>query len=216
MYRMEFEERRVDYFEMAKNFLLAEENRTWIFAIVGGIVVLIVLFFLWRMFRRGRKGKSALPPELRIDLAQLIQEGPPSEPPILEFYNLPVRLAGIVVAPVGRLRELPSPAELPPIFESVLPGLDRVADRHQPLIRRWPHQVSTRGFAVAFFNNIRLPGEAGKGTPWSAVAGIFKHHGTPMMIGLILRAASPNSLGQIVVNTEHEWLGCLRVKTLRD
>jgi hypothetical protein len=80
------------------------------------------------------------------------------------------------------------------------------------VVRHWPTQVSTRGFASAFFGNISLPGMSGKGTPWSAVAGIFKHEGVPIMLGLVLRAATPNSLGQIVVNAEHEWLGCLRVK----
>ena len=123
-----------------------------------------------------------------------------------------MRLAGIVLAPVGRLRELPTAAEMPVVFEEVLPGLELVVKAHRPLVRFWPSQVSTRGFANAFFGNIRLPGDAGKGTPWSAVAGIFKYEGIPLMIGLVLRAAAPNSLGQVVVNAQHEWLGCLRVR----
>ena len=202
----------VDFFESLKKFFFAPENQPWSYVILGGFAALVLLFVVRRILRRRRKKERPLPPELQIELAKLINEGPPAELPSLEFYNLPMRLAGIVLAPVGRMRELPPPDELPAVFESVLPGLDRVVDRQRPLVRRWPSQVSTRGFASAFFSNIRLPGEAGKGTPWSAVAGIFKHRGTPIMIGLVLRAASPNSLGQIVINTEHEWLGCLRVK----
>jgi hypothetical protein len=201
----------LDFFESFKNFFFAPENRPWSFVILGGFAALVVLLFVWRILRKRRKPEKPLPPELRIELATLVNEGPPPEPPILEFYNLPMRLAGIVLAPVGRGRELPA-GELPAVFESVLPGLDRVVNLHRPLVRCWPNQVSTRGFAHLFFSNIRLPGLAGKGTPWSAVAGIVKHQGVPVMIGLVLRAASSNSLGQLVINTEHEWLGCLRVK----
>ncbi len=198
--------------DTVENFISAPENRAWIFVILGGFVVLAALSIVRRILRKRRKKEPPLPPELHVELGKLVNEGPPAELPILEFYNLPVRLAGIVLAPVGRMRELPPPAELPAVFESVLPGLEGVADRHRPLILYWPNQVSTRGFASSFFSNIRLPGEGGKDTPWSAAAGIFKHRGTPIMIGLVLRAASSNSLGQVVVNTEHEWLGCLRVK----
>jgi hypothetical protein len=191
--------------------LLSPDNRPWIYLILGGLAVLVALAVLRRILRRRRIKELPLPPELRIELDTLVSEGPPAEPPLLEFYNLPVRLAGVVLAPVGRLRELPPPEELPALYESVLPGLALVAERHRPLVRCWPNQVSTRGFASRFFSNIRLP-DGGKGTPWSAVAGLFKHGGTPIMIGVVLRTASANSLGQVVINAEHEWLGCLRVK----
>jgi purine-cytosine permease-like protein len=193
-------------------FFLAPENRLWIFVILGGLVVLLALLIVQYFLRRRHKKEPLLPPELHVELDRLVNEGPPAGLPIFEFYNLPVRLAGVVFAPVGRMRELPPPAELSAVFESVLPGLGCVVERHAPLVRYWPHQVSTRGFATSFFTNIRLPGDRGKGTPWSAVAGIFMHDGVPIMIGLVLRAAAANSLGQIVVNTEHEWLGCLRVR----
>jgi hypothetical protein len=201
-----------DLIESLRNFLLAPDNRPWTFIVVGGLAALIILLVVRGIVHGRRKTEPPLPPELHIELNTLVNEGPPAGLPILEFYNLPVRLSGVVLAPVGRLRELPPDGEWPAGFESVLPGLGRVAARHGPLVRRWPNQVSTRGFARAFFSNIRLPGEGGKGTPWSAVAGVFKHQGVPIMLGLVLRAAGPNSLGQVVVNTENEWLGCLRVK----
>lgn len=201
-----------DILDALAKYVLAPENRLWIFVIVGGLVVLIALLAVRWFLRRRRKKEPPLPPELHVELDRLVNEGPPAELPILEFYNLPVRLAGVVLAPVGRMRKLPPPAEVSAVFESVLPGLGGVVERHAPLVRYWPNQVSTRGFATSFFSNIRLPGDRGKGTPWSAVAGIFMHDGVPIMIGLVLRATAANSLGQFVVSTEHDWLACLRVK----
>lgn len=201
----------IDFLEALETSFHAPENRPWAYAIPVAMAVVILFFVLRRIFRKRRKREIPLPPELRIELAALGEVGPPPGPPLLEFYNLPMRLAGVVLAPVGRLHELPPPEELPAVLESVLPGLDRAAERQRPLVRRWPNQVSTRGFASAFFSNLRLP-DGGKGTPWSAAAGIFKHRGAPIMLGLVLRAAAPNSLGQVVINAEYEWLGCLRVK----
>ena len=68
------------------------------------------------------------------------------------------------------------------------------------------------GFAHQFFANVRLPGNRGKGTPWSSVAGIFHIEERPVMAGLVLRAARPNSLGETLIDSEEKWLGCLRVK----
>ena len=137
---------------------------------------------------------------------------PPPGPPTLEFYNLPVRLAAIVLAPVGRVRTLPSREDLPGVVDSIVPGLDRVAIAHKPLIRAWPAQVSARGFAHAFFQHVRLPGDHGKKTPWCSVAGRFMVDDQPMMAGLVLRAAAPNRHGQYVMEREEQWLGILRIR----
>ena len=97
-------------------------------------------------------------------------------------------------------------------MDAIVPGLDKVAALHRPLVRRWPHQVSARGFAHLFFSNVVLPGARGKGTPWSSVAGIVKLHNQPVMAGLVLQAARPNGFGQTIVDSEEKWLACLRVK----
>jgi hypothetical protein len=102
--------------------------------------------------------------------------------------------------------------QLASLLDAIVPGLDKVAALHRPAIRRWPNQVSARGFAHLFFSNARLPGQAGKGTPWSSVAGVVKVEGQPVMAGLVLRAAAPNSVGQTIIDAEYKWLGCLRVK----
>jgi hypothetical protein len=175
-------------------------------------IAVIMLGIAWRLLRRRGRVAAPLAPDLKVLLANLGQEGPPQRPPVLELYNLPVRLAAIVLAPVGRVRDLPPVEQLPALIEAIIPGLDRVAALHQPLMRRWPSQVSARGFAHLFFSNAKLPGDGGKGSPWSSVAGVFKVNGQPVMAGLVLRAAGPNSLGQTIIETEHQWLGCLRVR----
>jgi hypothetical protein len=173
--------------------------------------VLVALWIVRELFRR-RKPAAPLPGNLKIDVATLPETGPPMIPPILEFYNVPVRLAAIVLAPAGRVRELPPADQLGPLLDAIVPGLDKVVRLHRPMVRRWPSQLSVRGFAHVFFSNVRLPGDAGKDTPWSSVAGVFKHENQPVMAGLVLRAAKPNSLVQTIVESEDQWLGCLQIK----
>jgi len=193
------------------NNLIESLGAAW--AIVAAAAVLVVLLLvLWRFLRRRGKVEAPLRADLNVEVAALADVGPPQGPPTLELYNLPVRLAAVVLAPVGVSRELPSEEQLPAMLDAVAPGLDKVAALHRPLIRRWPNQVSARGFAHLFFNHARLPGTAGKGTVWSSVAGLVKVGDEPIMAGLVLRAAAPNSLGQTVIDAEHQWLGCLRVK----
>ena len=133
-------------------------------------------------------------------------------PPMLELYNVPVRLAAIVLAPAGRVRDLPPNDQLGPLLDAIVPGLDKVVALHRPLVAAAGPIRPARGFAHVFFSNVRLPGSAGKGTPWSSVAGVFKVHNQPIMAGLVLRAAKPNNFGQTIVDSEDKWLGCLRVK----
>ncbi len=174
--------------------------------------VIVVLWIVWRLVRRRRRPPVALRPDLRISITELGDGGPPPGPPVLELYNLPVRLAAIVLAPVGRVSDLPPDEQIPGLIEAIIPGLDKMAALHRPFVRRWPSQVSARGFAHLFFANAKLPGDGGKGTPWSSVAGAFRLKGQPLMAGLILRAAAPNSLGQTIIEKEYQWLGCLRVR----
>lgn len=174
--------------------------------------VILVLWIVWRLIRSRRRPSVMLLPDLTISIDELGVSGPPAGMPTLELYNLPVRLAAVVLAPVGRVGELPSENATSALLEAVIPGLDKIAASHRPLVRRWPGQVSARGFAHLFFANVKLPGEGGKGTPWASVAGVFKQKGKPVMAALVLRAESPNSLGQTIIEKEHEWLGCLRVR----
>jgi hypothetical protein len=200
---------------------LLDQAREWITSAGSNLIryaalalaAIVVLWIARKLLRRQRGPTVAsLPTNLKIDVAALPESGPPPIPPTLEYYNLPVRLAAIVLAPAGRANELPSNDQLGPLLDAIVPGLDKVMHAHRPVIRRWPNQVSARGFAHLFFANVPLPGTAGKGTPWSSVAGIFKVNNQSVMAGLVLRAARPNGFGQTIVDSEEKWLGCLRVK----
>jgi hypothetical protein len=180
--------------------------------VLPAAVAVIVLWIAWRIFRRRRRVAAPVASDLNLPIASLGEAGPPPGPPFLEYYNLPMRLAAIVLAPVGRMGDLPPDDQLSPLIEAIAPGLDRVAALHRPQIRRWPSQLSANGFAHLFFSNARLPGDAGKGTAWSSMAGVFKLKGKPVMAGLVFRADKPNSLGQTIIESEHQWLGCLRVR----
>jgi hypothetical protein len=186
-------------------------RETWV--VIGcALLALVLALILWQILHRRKPRRLAPEPDLTIDVAALGQHGPPTTGPVLELYNVPMRLATVILAPAGRVRQLPPAGQLPAVFEAILPGLDRIVQAQQPLIRRWPGQLSGSGFANVVFANVRLPGDGGKGTPWSAVAGMFKMQGQPLMAGLVLRAAQPNSIGQTVIESEPMWLGCLRVK----
>jgi hypothetical protein len=184
-------------------------------AALVAIGLMVVAYCVWRMLRR-KPAKAVVPPLLPIDVSMMGDHGPPKGPPVLEFYNYPMRLAAVVLAPVGRVRDLPPDDQLSKLLEAIVPGLERVAALHRPLVRRWPNQVSVRGFGHTLFAELRLPGDCGKGTPWSAVAGTFKMQGQPIMAGLVLRAAASNSFGQMIIDSEEKWLGCLRVKQRDD
>jgi len=180
--------------------------------LIAAAVAVVILLVLWKLLTRRKPAGSERVADLTIDVTSLGGQGPPPGGPVLEFYNVPVRLAALVLAPAGRVRQLPPPSQLDAAIDAIVPGLDKVVAAQRPVIRRWPAQLSSKGFAHTFFQNVRLPGEGGKGTPWCAAAGTFKIKGQPVMAGLIMRTASASSIGQTVVDKEEKWLGCLRVK----
>ncbi len=183
----------------------------WLAWVIVVLVVLIALYIALKVLT-GKRKRPLQVPDLAIDVMALGSQGPPAGAPVLEFYNTPVRLAAVVLAPAGRVRELPSDEDLADTYDAILPGLAKVVETHRPLVRRWPPQMSAKGFAHTVFQHCRLPGEGGKGSPWSTVAGLFKIEGQPLMAGLILRSSQPTSHGQTTVEDPDGWPACLRVK----
>lgn len=183
--------------------------------IVAGVVLLVafvvVLSVLKRLRARAAPAPEA-PPDLRIDVTSLPRMRPPMGGPNLQCVHVPVRLAVLVLAPAGRIRELPPREQLAEVADNIVPGLGRVLSTHAPLVRYWPGQVAVRGFANMFFANVKLPGDGGKGTPWCSVAGVFKVGGQAMMAGLVMTAETPTNIGQAIVERETQWLDFLRVK----
>lgn len=182
-------------------------------AAAAGIVLLLVLVrAIQRALRRRRRFRDRIEPTLAIDVSQLSQQGPPATGPLLTFYHLPVRLAAIILAPAGRAGTLPAAEGMPQLLDAIVPGLAEVVAAHDPLRLRWPEQLSASGFAHSFFIHARLPGEAGKGTPWASVAGLAKTHKGSAMVAMIVRAERPNSYGQQIIETEGDWLRVFQVR----
>jgi hypothetical protein len=180
-----------------------------------GIIVLaalLVLYIVYRILTRKKKTPEQRAVDLGIEVSSFDATGPPTGATALEFYNLPVQLVAIVLAPAGRLRGLPPPSEMGGVYDAVIPELSKVIATHRPLIRRWSPQLSVKGFSHVVYQKCPLPGDNGKGTPWSTVAGVFEMDGQPMVAALILRTESKNSHGQRSIDEPHQWLDCLRVK----
>jgi hypothetical protein len=178
---------------------------------VIAVVVLVAAYAVLRFFKRRRK-PAAEAPDLRIDVASLSAASPPAAGPALYCYNVPVRLAAVVLAPAGRVHELPPIRQIGDVVNAIVPGLAQVVEFHKPVVRRWPAQLSIRGFANIFAAQARLPGDGGKGTPWCSAAGVLRFEKKPIMAGLIMRATAPNNLGQAVVEEETQWLSILRTQ----
>ena len=96
--------------------------------------------------------------------------------------------------------------------DNLVPDLMAVLSSHQPLFRRWSEQLSIRGFVHSVFNNLPLPGDRGKGTPWCSVAGKFESGGQQYLAALVCRGEQPNALGQIEIKYPGQWVEVLRVR----
>ena len=96
-----------------------------------------------------------------------------------------------------------------------MPGLGAVLLAHDPLVRIWPAQLSSQGFANAFFSRACLPGTDGKGTCWCTMAGRFEADGQKYQAGLVLRGGREQS-GALLVERDSQWLDLLRVRLKRD
>ena len=180
---------------------------------VGVGAVVIVLGLIYLALRRRKVDEEPAAETLEVKVAALGASGPPESGATLEVYNIPMRLALLVMAPAGRERGIPPNEQLPLVVESICPNLMQVLRDHQPEFRRWPPHLSSQGFAPVFFKNVPLPGESGKNTPWCALAGRFDTPTGPLLAGLVFVAATSNSLGQIAIDQPGQWLDVLRVKT---
>ena len=187
---------------------------------IGYAVAILALLVLAVVLLKAFKKKRPEPPppaDLSIDIGALGADGPPiagpgEEAAVLELYHIPVRLAGLVVAPTGRGGTVPEDERLGELLDAVVPGLAVVLRVHRPHIIHWEPQLSTQGFSTTLFANVRLPGDKGCGTPWCAVSGRCEAGDQKLLLGLICRAASPNSLAHLSVQRDSQWLDLLRVR----
>lgn len=169
--------------------------------------------------RRWILGRSADPVDIQQSaagfvLSELDPRGPPVGALKLELYGTAVCLRVVVLAPLGRGVALPDNDQLPHLLNHFMSGFTRLTALHRPLLIRWPEQLSASGFEQSFFNHAGLPGDHGRGSCWSAVAGRFSLAGDQFLIGLVCSTASADGLGEIVVAREGQWLDVVRIREL--
>ena len=176
------------------------------------IMVALIVTVLWFVFRRKPARLPPKPPDRSISVATLNASGAPADVAQLEYYGCPVRLAILIVAPVGRAGSIPEKELLPELFEQFVPQFLQVVAAHQPQLQFWPAQISSAGFTNSFFGKIALPGDRGKGTPWCALAGRFTAMGGHYLAGIVCCGDDATGLGQLVIEQEAQWRDVLRVK----
>jgi hypothetical protein len=180
-----------------------------ILALVIGLILFRIARWLLAITRRR---KEVPPPNLEIDVPNLAAANIASATPRLEIYGIPSVVVAVVVAPSGRDAEEPPKRVAFHLLEAVTPGFGEVLAGHQPLLAVWPAQLSTQGFSQIFFTNARLPGDAGKGTEWTSVAGKVQWKGKMFLVGIVFRAEKPLELGQRLMEHVGQWVEMLRVR----
>jgi hypothetical protein len=190
------------------------DDNSWPLVLAAGAIALIIAAALAVAMGLWRR-RQPLRPERQIefiDVAALPADGPPAGRRQLTCYGVPVRLAVVVVAPSGRGSDASGEVLLADVLEAAIPGLADIARDHAPRVDRWPVQVSAQGFMQAFFSHLRLPEDHGRGTPWTSAAGRVEHKGIHYLLGVVLCADRPNSLGEITIEHAGHWLDVLRLR----
>lgn len=193
----------------APNFTFPAE---WIMPLAMAAVAAVLAAVAWRIARRQarRRQASAQQAQLAICLNDFAEPSVADTGPQLRVYNVPVRLALVVMAPVGRDGRLPDREIWPSLIDRAIPQIRDVVAAHQTELRPWPNQLSTEGFCTKFFHALSMPAR-GKGTAWTAVAGRITAVDNRYLIGLLLRGKESNNLSQYTIERDAQWLDVLRI-----
>lgn len=192
-----------------------DADRWMLTAVVAGVCGLALALAISVLLKRLRRRPTASVQDSvlqEIRVTDLRVAGPGNQFPRLEVYGTPVRLAVLVLAPVGRQSVLPPAELLPMVWESLVPGLNELVVRDAPLLRFWPVQLSSQGFAQVFFHHLALPGDHGRGTPWCALAGKVDWGGKQYLVGMAACGDSPNGLNMLTLQHQGQWLDAIRIR----
>lgn len=176
------------------------------------IAVVVAFIVLMGVLRRRKTPPAAVLPPQGIDISLLESHGPPQGGLQLECYGAPVRVAAMILAPMGTGGGFPSSEQLPDVIDRAVPGMSEIIVRDRPVVHIWPPQLSPQGFANSYFAACRLPGDRGKQTPWCSIAGRYLDSEVRLLIGMILCASSPNSLGEFTLEQPTQWMDILRIR----
>ena len=189
------------------------ENLLPVFIALGTVAFAVAMLpIVLMLLRRRSPEEKPADLDLKIDVMALGVEGPPEADVQLECYSVAVRLAVLVVAPVGRAGSIPEADQLLDVVDQLAPGMVDMVSQHQPIVRFWEPQLSSQGFVSSFFHNVQLPGDKGRGTPWCSVAGKFNSGDHHYLVGLVFRAAQPNSIGQVAIQSDEQWNDIVRIR----
>ncbi len=181
--------------------------------LIGAAIAILLLVIGVVIVLRGRKPAVHATVNLpSVDVQRLGSHGPPEAGTQLECYGAPVRIAATVIAPMGTGGGFPNETQLKVILNRIVPGLGDVFERDQPFVQVWPAQLSPAGFSNSFFANCKLPGERGQGTPWCSVSGKYLDGQVRLLLGVVLCAAAPNSLGEFTIDQPTQWMDLLRIR----
>jgi len=186
------------------------QNWPVLLAVGAAIVVIAVVFVAARRNRKPRAQQGEARPDIAVE--RLDGQGPRTQGPVLCIRGVAVRVAAVVVAPLGRGASVPPVENWSGILDTLLPGLAEVVQRDKPLMRPWPGQLSREGFNHAVSHAAALPGDRGRDTPWCLVTGPVTWQSRPLMVCLIGRAAQPNPLIPIYVPDEAKWSDAVSIR----
>lgn len=182
-----------------------------VLGLVAFLLLAAVFSSVWRALFRRRKAEVDYDASLREDLETCPLPPAVPGPRQLTVYHVPVRLRFVVVAPAGHEGEVDATA-VERLLDLVLPGLGDIARQDRPRIRVWPPQFSQQGFGIAFFRRALRPEPEGQPSRWVLVAGRAMIGRNPVLVGLGLWAAEPNTIGQLTLEPR-QWLDVLRLRT---
>lgn len=174
----------------------------------GGVAVLIVLLLLVRLLGRGKAGPAQ---ERGLKSENLADFPPPPGAPgprRLSVHANPVRLRLVIVAPIGRDNTIDA-AAVEAELDKVQKGLGALCKQDKPRVRVWPAQMSNQGFAPTFHRLVEKPEADGKPSRWVLMAGPTPSKPRPILLGLVLWADEPNTMGRLTLKPE-QWAEALR------
>jgi hypothetical protein len=197
--------------EGARNVM---NNGGW-YAILG-VLALLMLLIVWKVLS-GLRALFASPPApepddsfLRENLADLVPPESEPGPQRLLVEGVPARFCLVIVAPAGFGQQV-EPGAVDKLIDRLLPGTGALVRDDRPQVRIWPPQLSHQAFGNLFHRHTILPHLEGTPSPWVLVAGLGKLGKEPLLLGLVLWADKPNSIGRLTLEPR-QWRDVFHIK----
>jgi len=179
-----------------------------------GVVLLAAslgAYLLRRLRRRAAPVRTEFAERPPIAVEGLAVPALPASVARVEVHGVPAQLVAVVLAPRGRGQTLPPASDWPTVLATFFPRLDEVARRHGTAVVAWPAQLAQNAFDTVFFQEARLPGDHGRGTPWFGMTGRVDCLGRSVLVGALFRGDHPNPLAELRFAEEGHQRSALRI-----